>query len=143
MRRIFILAAAVGPLILTGCANVTKGQQYAGFTEIPKEICIVQNPRVKMNQALSGITSALENRNIKYHLVANRTDCNPDCAYMLKYEARRSWDMTTYLGSANLRLFKNGELVARSDYKAGSATLTKWGKTEERLDGLVGELLGE
>lgn len=51
--------------------------------------------------------------------------------------------MTTYLGSAELTLYKNNTLVSSAQYKAGSMTLTKWGKTAERIDETVGKLLGE
>lgn len=56
---------------------------------------------------------------------------------------QRSWDATTYLGLAELTLYKNGAIVSTAMYKAGSMTLTKWGKTAERIDKTVGKLLGE
>lgn len=142
MKKILLAAACIASLTLTGCANVTSGQQFEGFTEVPTEICIVKNPRVKFTQALDSITMALAERRIKYHVAASEDECK-DCQYILHYEARRSWDFATYLRSANLRLFKNGLLVAKADYKAGPATLTKFGNTTERIDGMVGELLGQ
>ncbi|MBP3439523.1 MAG: hypothetical protein J6K46_09450 [Sutterella sp.] len=50
---------------------------------------------------------------------------------------------TTYLVSANMTLYKNGRAVLTAKYKAGSGTLTKFGRTEERIDNVVGQLFGE
>lgn len=143
MKKTLIFTAVLGTIFLSGCANVTSGNRYAGYTEKPAEICIVKNPRVTFSQALDSIELALAKRDVKYHIVTNASDCKVDCAYMLNYEARRSWDFTTYLGSADLVLKKNGQIISSAKYQAGSMTLTKWGKTEERIDGMVGELLGE
>ncbi len=56
---------------------------------------------------------------------------------------RRSWSYTTYLGSIDLSLYKNRTLISRAKYRAGKLTLTKWGRTAERIDKAVGKLLGE
>lgn len=61
----------------------------------------------------------------------------------MSYVMRRSWDATTYLGLAELTLHRNNAIVSTAKYKAGSMTLTKWGKTAERIDKTVGKLLGE
>lgn len=47
------------------------------------------------------------------------------------------------LAVTELTLHRNNAIVSTAKYKAGSMTLTKWGKTAERIDKTVGKLLGE
>lgn len=126
---------------LSGCANVATGQLSSSFTEKPTEICIVRNPQVQIDTAVVSLQRAFERRNIKTSVVENFQDCTSP--YCLRYVMRRSWDFTTYLGSVDLSLYKNDTLVSSAQYRAGSMTFTKWGKTADRIDKTVGKLLGE
>ena len=103
--------------LMVGCANVTTGQLHAPLEVMPTEVCIIRNPQVTIDAAIPSLQSA--------------------------YVMRRSWDATTYLGLAELTLYRNNAIVSTAKYKAGSMTLTKWGKTAERIDKTVGKLLGE
>lgn len=132
------LAFSTSALLLSGCANVTNGEHYASFDGMPDEVCIVKNPRVKITNALPAIQRAFERRNVRTHIVNFSDNC--PCAYTVEYSARRSWDAATYLRTAYVELKKDQHPVARAKYQAGPFTLTKWGRTEERLDTMVGEL---
>ena len=132
--------AATGTL-LSGCANVTSGHRVVHTNEKPAQICIVKNPKVRISAALPALQSALSRRGIRSTVAANPAKC--PCAYRLNYTMRRSWSYTTYLGSIDLSLYKNRTLISRAKYRAGKLTLTKWGRTAERIDKAVGKLLGE
>ena len=136
---LFTLTMAV--ITLAGCANVTTGTVYTKFDAMPSEVCIVRNPEVKINAAIPSLQAAFKRRGINTTIVESISDCKSE--YRLNYVMRRSWDLTTYLGSGDLTLFKNNTIISTSNYSAGKATLTKWGKTKERIDKLVGKLLGE
>lgn len=84
---------------------------------------------------------ALSAVGVRTHLVEFSDDC--PCTYTVEYSARRSWDAATYLLTAHVVLNKDKRPVARADYTAGPFTLTKWGRTEERLDTMVGELFSQ
>ena len=139
--RLLTASFCFGISLLAGCANVSTGQLKTPFTERPDEICIVRNPKVQIGSAIPSLQQAFERRNIRTSVVNSFQDCRSQ--YCLHYVMRKSWDMTTYLGSAELTLYKNNTLVSSAQYKAGSMTLTKWGKTAERIDETVGKLLGE
>lgn len=127
--------------LLAGCANVTTSEQFDGFSGKPDKVCVIRHPETKINQVVNGIRHALERRGVEYTFVDAREECR--CEYSIEYTARRSWDLTTYLGSADMTLYKNGRAVSAAKYKAGSGTLTKFGRTEERIDNVVGQLFGE
>ena len=140
-RTGLLLSAAIAAVTLTGCANVTTGQALASFDTKPTEVCIVRNPKVRINAAIPSLQSAFRKRGIATTVVEAPSDCKSE--YRLNYVMRRSWDFTTYLGAGELTLLRNDAIVSTSSYKARSLTLTKWGKTEERIDEMVGKLLGE
>ena len=127
--------------LMVGCANVTTGQLHAPLEVMPTEVCIIQNPKVTIGEAIPSLQSAFQRRGIKTTVVRDAASCRSE--YRLSYVMQRSWDATTYLGLAELTLYKNGAIVSTAKYKAGSMTLTKWGKTAERIDRTVGKLVGE
>ncbi len=134
-----LLAACAA--FLTGCANVSSGRIVTDLNEKPTHICIVKNPKVRINAALPSLKAALNRRGIQSTVVDDASQC--PCEYRMNYTMRKSWDLTTYLGSVDLSLYKAQTLVSTAKYEAGSMTLTKWGKTEDRIDETVGKLLGE
>ncbi len=134
----YIAPIAIFTLLLAGCTNVTNGVHYATFDGMPKEVCIVKNPHVTIGNALPAIQNGFERRGVHTHIVDFSTDC--PCTYTVEYSARRSWNATTYLRTAYVVLNKDNRPVARAEYTASPYTLTKWGRTEERLDAMVGEL---
>ena len=127
--------------LIAGCANVTSGHRVVHMKEKPAQICIVKNPKVRISAALPALKSALSRRGIRPIVAANPAKC--PCDYRLNYTMRRSWNYTTYLGSIDLSLYKKRTLISRAKYRAGKLTLTKWGRTAERIDKAVGKLLGE
>lgn len=108
---------------------------------MPTEVCIIRNPQVTIDAAIPSLQSAFQRRGIKATVVDDVGACSSE--YRLSYVMRRSWDATTYLGLAELTLYRNNAIVSTAKYKAGSMTLTKWGKSAERIDKTVGKLLGE
>lgn len=136
----FAAASAVCALMV-GCANTTTGKMVEPLEVMPTEVCIIQNPKVTIGEAIPSLQSAFQRRGIKTTVVRDAASCTSE--YRLSYVMQRSWDATTYLGLAELTLYKNGAIVSTAKYKAGSMTLTKWGKTAEKIDKTVGKLLGE
>ena len=98
----------------------------------------MKNPRVTIRNALPAIQNGFERRGVRTQLVDFTDDC--PCAYTVEYSARRSWSAATYLRTAFVVLNKDKQPIARAEYTASPFTLTKWGRTDERLDSMVGEL---
>lgn len=135
-------ATAAGSMLLTGCANITSGGPVAPLQEKPDEICIIKNPKVTYRDAVPYLQRAFKLRGIATHVVDTPQQCKKTCPWKLRYSMRRSWDWSTYLGTVNLRLHKDGHLVSQADYEAGYYSFSKWGSSDSRIDGVVGSLLG-
>lgn len=141
ISRLLFPIAAISVIMISGCANVTSGSLQAPLSEWPSEICILENPKVTISAALPAMQDAFSRRGIKTVVCSNAQDCQSP--WRLEYVMRRSWDVTTYLGSGRMTLRKDGRIVSTASYEAGDFTFTKWGKTDERIDGMVAKLLGE
>lgn len=139
--KLRLLAACLASFVLFGCANVTTGSLQSPLEDYPSDVCILENPRVKINTALPSMEKAFERRGIKAVVCRDADECRSP--WRVDYVMRRSWDFTTYLGTAEITLRKDGRLISKAQYKAGNFALTKWGRTDERIDGVVGKLLGE
>ena len=66
------------------------------------------------------------------------------CEYVLRYTALQSWDISTYLSHAELRLESNGRQIASAEYHLkgkGGLSLTKWGDTKSKIDPVIDKLL--
>lgn len=135
-------AAICATLLLSGCANVSTARMYQGFSEKPKAICVIRNRKTIVGQVVTGLEKAFDKRGIK-HTFADSVEGCSGWKYTLTYSARRSWDFTTFLGRLDLKLYRSRKLVSEATYKSGKFVLTKWGQTEDRVDRLVGKLLGE
>ena len=73
------------------------------------------------------------------------SEAPPDhCEYTLNYTARRSWDIGTYLSTADLELRKGAELVSRGHYhlrNKGGLSLMKWQGVESKMRPVIDEML--
>lgn len=139
--KLRLITVCLASSVLFGCANVTTGSLQSPLDDYPSDVCILENPRVKINTALPSMEKAFERRGIKAVVCQDADECRSP--WRVDYVMRRSWDFTTYLGTAEITLRKDGRLISKAQYKAGNFALTKWGRTDERIDGVVGKLLGE
>ncbi len=110
----------------------------------PETICIEENPKVIVGDFLSVVRNRL-----KHHGIDTRVFDSPDpneCEYILTYTALKSWDFTTYLHHAELRLERNGQKVATAQYhlrNKGGLSLMKWQSTQTKMDPVIDQLLGK
>ena len=144
-RKVGLLAFAIGAasLLLHGCANVTSGGPKVALTEKPSDICIIRNAKVTYAQGLPSLQRAFQIRGIDTYVVDMQQECRPDNHWQLDYSMRRSWDLVMYLRSVQLILRKDGTVVSEASYEAGPLTLTKFGRADDRIDGVVKELLDQ
>ena len=145
MSRLGKLSAGVAvfslavPAMLAGCANTTNGYKLAQC-ERPTEVCVIENPRVTYKASVNHLLDAIARRGIKTYFVPSVEACPKTTPYTLDYSVRRSWSYMTYVGTIWLTLRREGEIVATANYNAGELTLTKWGRSKNRMDDTVGRL---
>ena len=50
---------------MVGCANTTTGKMVEPLEVMPTEVCIIQNPKVTIGEAIPSLQSAFQRRGIK------------------------------------------------------------------------------
>lgn len=133
MNRIILIGTVV--LVLTACVSQTV-QKVVGITT-NDEICIIDNPAVRLD-FLTAYKSSIESRGYQVSVV-NSTD--NECSVTSTYTANYGMHWGMYLARADLKIFKNGELVGRAQYKAPRADPNKHGRVAGKIDKLLVALL--
>lgn len=142
MKRVSMLAA----LMLVGCIPAGLIDQIV--RPVPaaapegREICVIENPAVATKEDFfAAYQRALTERGFT---VRKLTPDSPvaACPLTSSYTANFRWDMAFYMAYANLKVFRNGQLVGEAMYDAMLAGLTgkKWISAEEKLRELTKEL---
>jgi hypothetical protein len=135
LRFILPLFVAAG---FVGCTSVTVEPFQAGV----KEVVIRENPKVSMDGFLPYVRKNFESRGIATRVIRD-TDTAGD-AYVVSYTALRSWDLTTYLSSAEFWIHHRSDLVGHAEWHLrgkGGFALTKFQHVETKLDPVFDELL--
>lgn len=80
-------------------------------------------------------------------MIAHANHVAKEGEYVVTYDAWQSWDFTTYLSDAKVRVVKDNLLLGRGHYhhRGGSMSLSlwKWQGTQEKMAPLYGKLLQE
>lgn len=133
MKKSLALASAI---LISGCAavnNVTPAQKDENI----QHVCVVRNPQVKIAETINIIREGFSRHGISTSIV----DSDSSCKYSVTYTARRSWDFSFYLGRFEMQLWKEGRQIASAEYVQRSGSLSKWGKTKERMDAMIDQML--
>lgn len=111
-----------------------------------KSVTVVLNPKVIVPDFLNVMEDEFGVRGIPV-MIANASHVAKEGEYVVTYDARQSWDFTTYLSDANVRVVKNNLLLGRGHYhhRGGSMSLSlwKWQGTQAKMAPLYGKLLQE
>ncbi|MBF1237026.1 MAG: hypothetical protein HXM42_01110 [Lautropia mirabilis] len=128
--------ALASAILISGCAavnNVTPAQKDENI----QHVCVVKNPQVKIAETINIIREGFSRHGISTSVV----DSDSSCKYSVTYTARRSWDFSFYLGRFEMQLWKEGRQIASAEYVQRSGSLSKWGKTKERMDAMIDQML--
>jgi len=136
----FMRVAAV-TLVALAAGGCTITQTVNPTTIVGDEICIVENPKVREG-FLPAMQQALKDNGYRYRMLSAHAS-DADCADLLRYVARWSWDLTIYMSYAKLDLFRNGQLAGDALYDAtkGGGNLSKFIDAEPKIAEIVGQLL--
>jgi len=135
LKLILPLLVAVG---FVGCTSVTVEPLKPGVTEV----LVRENPKVSMDGFLPYVRKNFESRGIATRVI-KESDAAGD-AYVVTYTGLRSWDLTTYLSSAEFWIHHRSDLVGHAEYHLrgkGGLALTKFQHVETKLDPVFDELL--
>jgi len=133
-RVVELLAATIVGLLASGCTSVTVKPLDASYNV--SRICIRENPKVTIEDFVPVITDGLRRHGIDSKFIASTLDKarlqdedigRPDryymeltplpdfCDFNLTYTARRSWDLGTYLSTADIFISDKKSVVASAN----------------------------
>lgn len=136
-----LLTAAVTLVLLSGCTAV----QVSPLHSINQHVCIEENPAVKIDDFVSVLQSGFARHGIQAVVYPN---IRPgECSHIVTYTARRSWDVASYLSTAEIRVL-DGERrqLASGTYRLrnkGGLSLMKWQGTEAKIGPVIDEMLAQ
>ena len=136
--RFFPFLALFVSFVFVGCTSVTVQPLTPGV----KEVLVRENPKVSMGGFLPYVRKSFESRGIATRVI-KETDAAGD-AHVVTYTALRSWDLTTYLSSAEFWVHHRSDLVGHAEYHLrgkGGFAFTKFQHVETKLDPVFDELL--
>ena len=136
--RILSLLALCAAFASVGCTSVTVQPLKPGV----KEVLVRENPKVSMGGLGPYVRKSFASRGIATRVITE-ADAAGD-AYVVTYTALRSWDLTTYLSSAEFWVHHRSDLVGHAEYHLrgkGGFALTKFQHVETKLDPVFDELL--
>lgn len=127
---------------ISACTSVQVAPINKAKVNDIQQICIVENPKVVVDDFVPVIQKRLQYHGITSRLVENEQGCE----YTLHYSAKRSWDFKAYLSWAELNLYHDKKIIAQAEYKlvgGGGLSLMKWQSVEIKMNPVVDELLGK
>lgn len=137
MKWLFCIASA---LFMVACSSHNFANSIS-IDELDKinEVCIVKNPKVRINKIDIEFEKSLKARGINTKII-DRKDIDK-CEYYLSYTGTRLWDVVTFINFAEVYLFKNKKEIANATYIAGNMSMKKFRSTTEVVQILVESML--
>lgn len=137
MRHLVFLPAIA---VLSACTSINVQPVDPALNV--RHVCIQENPAVIIDDFVEYLQDDFARYGITSEVIGNQRPRH--CEFVLSYTARRSWDMTPYMSTADLTLTRNGYRVGNANYYLkgkGGFALTKYASTESKLDNVVDQLL--
>ena len=107
-----------------------------------RDVAIVQNDKVLVDDFVPVMRAALEERGIRTRVVAEEAQGGD--GVVATYTARRSWDLAPYLSTADVWFRRDGSQIGHLHYHLvgkGGLSLAKWESTKVKLAAAYEELL--
>lgn len=125
--------------MLVGCTAT----QVTPLRNAADQMCIEENPKVQVSDFVPVLQEGFARHGIETQLYAKIP--RDQCAYVVTYTARRSWDMAPYLSTAEIVILgPRRQTLAKANYHLrgkGGLSLMKWQGTKSKIDPVIDELL--
>ena len=131
-------------MLLHGGCNSYKVKALPYDADL-KRVVVVENSKVIVNDFVDVMIDEFGERGIKVSVAPSNYAAKP-AEYIIQYNALQSWDCTTYLSDATIRVSRGDSVLAKGRYHhiGGSCSFdffTKWRGTEWKMKDLYDELL--
>jgi hypothetical protein len=141
IRCTVLTFAATATAFLSGCTTVNV--RALPDVQSIKEVYIIENPKVAVDDFLEVLTSGFENHGIGVRVGSE--DGAPNHGYVVRYVAYRKWDLKPYMTDASIDVSRDGLHIAHADYhlvNGGGLDLGKFAGTHSKIDPIINQLLG-
>ena len=132
-------------LFAVGCTNINVRKVDSEKHSI-NHLCIQENPKVNVADFISVMKEKFSEHKITSEVYSGSATPK-HCLYYVKYTAKRSWDVTHYIGYAEIEIYNKNNKIGEATYKqaGGSASfsLNKWGTTLEKIGPVIDEMLSQ
>lgn len=140
MSTVRMTLSALAAALLSGCTAT----QVTPLQSASDHMCIEENPKVQVSDFVPVLQEGFARHGIETQLYAKIP--REQCAYVVTYTARRSWDMVPYLSTAEIVILgPRRQTLAKANYLLrgkGGLSLMKWQGTKSKIDPVIDELLG-
>ncbi|MDO4636943.1 MAG: Sbal_3080 family lipoprotein [Lautropia sp.] len=133
-RSIGLLLAIIG---LAGCAVAPKITPVQDRSQL-KNVCIIQNPKVKVADFIQVLQDRLNYHQISTHVI--HADAAGSCPITLTYTATRSWDFVPYLIHAEIQIWKDEHIISHGEYRLLNG-FKKWQRTATKINPIIDEMV--
>ncbi len=128
--------------LAAGCTSIDVRQVPAAHKI--NHVCIKNNPKVTVTDFVQVVEDVFNNHSITTEIYNGNTP--EHCQYNLSYTALRSWDLSTYLSHAELRLYKGVQRIGYAEYHLigkGGLALNKWASVKSKMTPVINKLLSQ
>lgn len=133
------LPLLLAAMVLGGCTST----QVTPLKAADNQMCIEENPKVQVSDFVPVLQEGFARHGITTELYSKIP--REQCPYVVTYTARRSWDVTPYLSTAEITILgPRRQVLAKANYHLrgkGGLSLMKWQGTKTKIDPVIDELL--
>jgi hypothetical protein len=125
-----------------GCSTVTV--RPVSVSAPIKHVCIEDGSQMCFDGQLIGvIRDGFERHGITSEIYSGKAPAN--CKYTLAYMCERTWDFSTFMRHAEIRLYQDLSQIGYAEYHLpgkGGLDFSKWENTKSKMDPLIDRMLG-
>jgi hypothetical protein len=104
-------------------------------------VCIKHNSAVEVSDFVAVVRDGLARHGVSSEEFFDNAPLH--CEFILRYTARRSWDLAPYLSQAEIWIERDGAQVGYAEFHLrgkGGYSFYKWQGTKEKMDPVIDQL---
>ena len=129
-------------LVTSGC-TISKSVTPVDSSVSIQKIYVQNNEEVLMKEAVNEIVSQVQSLGFESESYSGQRPI--DATHYITYTGNWRWDVAMYLYYFEAKLYENDKLIGEVEYdaKLGGSSLSKFGKTGDKIRPLLNELLSQ
>ena len=138
-NRLWLTAGSVTlAALMSGCA-ITQTVSPVQRLE-SRQLCVIENPAVRMD-FLEVYQRVLTDAGYLVQKLPSTSSVR-DCPVITTYTANWKWDLAMYMAFADIKVFREGQLVGQATYdsRSGGSNMNKFIKADAKIGELVHQL---